>query len=207
MGFGPLGPTNPPGLVELDRLGSGSVDRPSPAPLTLPLSSSWTLANPKSPPPSPDHSGQLWWSPPPTLGAKPSPQLPLPPPPVGIDGGFLSGEICGWFPTGFRRRRSPPTRCLAEPSPVLAVQPLVVVKCVCGRRAAVLLVCCGEDYPGQPLAGRAGTALPCRLDEHPGDGEHDFSSFLFFSFFSGHGLWPSGQGQWAKLTDFVLWCC
>jgi hypothetical protein len=78
---------------------------------------------------------------------------------------------------------------------VLAVQPLVVVRCVCGRRDVVLLVCCGEDYPGQPLAGRAGTALPCRPDEHPGDGERDFSSSLFFSFFSGHGLWPAGQGQ------------
>jgi hypothetical protein len=33
------------------------------------------------------------------------------------------------------------------------------------------------------------------------------SSSLLFSFFSGHGLWPTGQGQWAKLTDFVLWCC
>jgi hypothetical protein len=36
---------------------------------------------------------------------------------------------------------------------------------------AVLLVCRGEDYLGQPLAGRAGTALPCRPDEHLGDGE------------------------------------
>jgi hypothetical protein len=31
MGFGPLGPTSPPGSVELDRLGSGSVNRPRPA--------------------------------------------------------------------------------------------------------------------------------------------------------------------------------
>jgi hypothetical protein len=78
---------------------------------------------------------------------------------------------------------------------VLAVRPLVVMKCVYGRRDAVLLVCCGEDYPRQLLAGRAGTALPCRPDEHPGDGERDFSSSLLFSFFSGHGLWPPGQGQ------------
>jgi hypothetical protein len=78
---------------------------------------------------------------------------------------------------------------------MLAVRPLVVVKCMRGRRDAVLLVCRGEDYPGQPLAGRAGTALPCRPDKHPDDGEHDFSSSLFFSFFSGHGLWPSSQGQ------------
>jgi hypothetical protein len=100
MGFGPLGPTSPPGLVEPVWLGSGSVNRPSPAP-SLPLSSSRALANPQSPPPSPDHSGQLRWPPPPMLGAKPLPQLPLPPPPVGIDGSYLSGEICGWFPPRF----------------------------------------------------------------------------------------------------------
>jgi hypothetical protein len=162
MGFGPLGPTSPPGLVEPDWLGSGSVNRPSPAPLTLLLSSSWALANPKLPPPSPDHSGQLRWPLPPMIGAKPSPQLPIPPPPVGIDGSFLFEEICGWFPLGFRCRRSPPTWCLAEPSPVLAVRPLVVVKCMRGRRDVVLLVCRGEDYPAQPLAGRAGTAMPSR---------------------------------------------
>jgi hypothetical protein len=28
-----------------------------------------------------------------------------------------------------------------------------------------------EVFLGQPLAGRIGTALPCRLDEHPGDGK------------------------------------
>jgi hypothetical protein len=32
----------------------------------------------------------------------------------------------------------------------------------------------GEVILGQPLAGRAGTALPCRPDEHLGDGECDF---------------------------------
>jgi hypothetical protein len=71
---------------------------------------------------------------------------------------------------------------------VLAMQLLAVVLCECGRRAAVLVVCGDEDYPRQPLAGRAGTALPCRPDEYPGDGERDFSSSLIFSFFSGHGL-------------------
>jgi hypothetical protein len=76
-------------------------------------------------------------------------------------------------------------------SPVLVVQPLVLVMCEytpveapwCGAPHVL-----GEDFLGQPLAGRAGTALPCRLDEHPGDGERDFSSPLIFFFFSGHGL-------------------
>jgi hypothetical protein len=36
MGFGPLGPTSPPGSVESDRLGSGLVNRPSPAPSLSP---------------------------------------------------------------------------------------------------------------------------------------------------------------------------
>jgi hypothetical protein len=34
----------------------------------------------------------------------------------------------------------------------------------------------------------AAQALPCRPDEHLGNGERDFSSSLLFSFFSGHGL-------------------
>jgi hypothetical protein len=33
------------------------------------------------------------------------------------------------------------------------------------------------------------------------------SSSLPFSLISSHGLWPSGHGHWAKLTDFVLWSC
>jgi hypothetical protein len=36
MGFGPLGPTSPPGSVESDQLRSGSVNRPSPAPSLFP---------------------------------------------------------------------------------------------------------------------------------------------------------------------------
>jgi hypothetical protein len=36
MGLGPFDPTGPPGSVKLDRLGSGSVNRPSSAPYSLP---------------------------------------------------------------------------------------------------------------------------------------------------------------------------
>jgi hypothetical protein len=101
MGFGPLGPTSPPGSVEPDRLRSGSVNRPSPAPSLFPLSSSSFLANPRSLPLSPAHSGQPRWPLSPMLGTKPSPQLPLPPTPVGIDGSFPSEEIWGGFPPRF----------------------------------------------------------------------------------------------------------
>jgi hypothetical protein len=41
----------------------------------------------------------------------------------------------------------------------------------CSRRAL------SEVIPGQPLAGRAGTALPCRPDEYMGDSECDFFPF------------------------------
>jgi hypothetical protein len=57
---------------------------------------------------------------------------------------------------------------------VLAVRPLVLVMCVCmpveAPRCGAPGVF-GEDYLGQPLAGRAGTALPCYPDKHLGDGE------------------------------------
>jgi hypothetical protein len=211
MGFGPLGPTSPPGSVEPDWLGSGSVNQPSPAPSLFLLSSSSSLANPKSPPPSPDQSGHLWWPLPPMLGANPSPQLPLPPPPVGINGNFLFGEIWGGFPsvataTGCHRHDtspSPPSCACCATSGACEVWVLAGGSAVVWCSRCVL----GEVFLGQPLAGHAGTALPCHPDEHPGNGEHDFFSPLIFSFFSGHGLWPSGQGQWPKLTDFALWCC
>jgi hypothetical protein len=105
------------------------------------------------------------------LGAKQSPQLPLPPPPIGFDESFLSEEIRGWFPLGFHRRRSPPTRCLVGPSPGACWATTGACDVCVHAGDAMLLVCRGEDYPGQPLAGRVGTALPCRPDEHLGDGE------------------------------------
>jgi hypothetical protein len=58
---------------------------------------------------------------------------------------------------------------------------------------AVLLVCHGEDSLGQPLAGRAGTAQPCRPDEHLGVGECVIllSTPLFL-------LWPWSLAIWPR---------
>jgi hypothetical protein len=75
MGFGPFDSTGPPGSIKPDRLGSGSVNRPSPASSLSPLSSSSSLVKPKSPPPSPGHSGHLRWPSPPKLGANRRPSF------------------------------------------------------------------------------------------------------------------------------------
>jgi hypothetical protein len=178
MGFGPFDPTGPPGSVKPDLLGSGSVNRPSPAPSLSPLSSSSSLAKPKSPLPSPGQSGHLRWPSPPMLGAKLSPQFPLPLTPIGIGGSFLSGEIWGGFPsvsTAIDRLRfgaSPSLLYCACCATSGACDALVLA----GGSAVVWCSRCvlGEVILGQPLAGRAGTALPCRPDEHLGDGECDF---------------------------------
>jgi hypothetical protein len=210
MGFGPLGPTSPPGSVEPDWLGSGSVNRPSPAPSLFPLSSSSSLANPKSPLPSPNQSGHLRWPSPPMLGANLSPQLPLPPPPVGIDGNILFGEIWGGFPsvaaaTGHLRHD-------ASPSPpscaCCATSGACDVWVHAGGSAVVWCSPCARWSLPWAASGRPHRHCPAMpFRRAPGDGECDFSSSLIFSFFSGHGLWLSGQDQWAKLTDFALWCC
>jgi hypothetical protein len=62
MGFGPLGPTSPPGSVEPDQLGSGSVNRSSPAPslsLSLPRELWQTLNHLRRRPTNPANSGGL----------------------------------------------------------------------------------------------------------------------------------------------------
>jgi hypothetical protein len=41
----------------------------------------------------------------------------------------------------------------------------------------------GEDILGQLLIDRAGTALPCRSDEHLGAGEFAFSLSLNLNFY------------------------
>jgi hypothetical protein len=179
MGFGPFDPTGPPGSVKPDRLGSGSVNQPSPAPSLSPSPPRALWRIPKPPPPSLGQSGHLRWPSPPMLGANPSPQLPLPPPPVGIDGNFLFGEIWGGFPSvaaATSRLRhdaspSPPSCACCATSSACEVWVLAGGSAVMWCSRCVL----GEVFLGQPLSGRAGTALPCRPDEHPGDGECDFS--------------------------------
>jgi hypothetical protein len=76
--------------------------------------------------------------------------------------------------------------------------------CVCARRwcgvpsGAVVKTTSGSLWP-------AAWALPCHDVQTSTRALVSVSSFsLPLSFFSGHGLWPSGQDQWAKLTD---WYC
>jgi hypothetical protein len=82
---------------------------------------------PGSPPLSPGHSGHLRWSSPPMLGAKLSPQLPLPTPPVGICENYSLGRS-GWFSP----RYPPPSNTFDKVphrafSSKLAEPPLVLV--------------------------------------------------------------------------------
>jgi hypothetical protein len=223
MGFGPLGPTSPPGLVEPDRLGSGSVNRPSPAPShspSLPRELRRTLNCHRRCPTIPANSGGLRHRCPTIsansgglrhrrLGQNCRPNSLYHLLQLESTGASSPGRSVGGFLLVFAVAGR--LRLDASPSPlqVLAVQPLALVMCEytpveaswCGAPGVL-----GEVFLGQPLAGRAGTALPWRPDKHLGNGERDFSSSLLFFFFSGHGLWPTGPGQWAKLTDFVLWC-
>jgi hypothetical protein len=126
MGFGPFDPTGPPGSVKSDRLGSGSVNRPNPAPsfsLSPPRALWRTLSRRRHRPANPAISGGLRRR---CLGqvAAPAPsttnskwnrrKLPL------------RGDL-GWFLLGTRRRWSPLICYLAEPSLLLVVPPPVLV--------------------------------------------------------------------------------
>jgi hypothetical protein len=79
----------------------------------------------------------------------------------------------GWsFPSGSAVSEHP--RCGASPCWSLLSQ-LSLLRCLClavlaGWSVKVWCSRCGlgEDFPRQPLAGRAGPALPCHPDEHLG---------------------------------------
>jgi hypothetical protein len=131
MGFGPLSPTSPPGMVEPDRLGSGSVNRPSPAPSLFPSRPRelWrTLNRRRHRPTFPVSSGGRRRR---RLGQNSRPNslylllqlesADASSPRRSVDGFPSVSAIAG--------------RLLLDASPnllqVLAVRPLVVVKCVC----------------------------------------------------------------------------
>jgi hypothetical protein len=109
MGFSPLAQSSPPGWLTPTGSGLGRSNRPTPAPSLSPLSSPRCSGEPQSPPPSPGVLARLRRTPPPPPGANATPQHPLPPPPTGFVIRFLSEEIRGWIPLGFRRLRLPPS--------------------------------------------------------------------------------------------------
>jgi hypothetical protein len=129
MGFGPLGPTSPPGLVEPDRLGSGSVNRPSPAPSlspSLPRALWRTLNCHRRRPTIPAIPGSLRRR---RLGQNRRPnslyhllQLES----TGASSPERSVVVSPRFPPSPVASDLMPRRAL---SPVLAVQPLVLVMC------------------------------------------------------------------------------
>jgi hypothetical protein len=95
-----------------------------------------------------------------------------------------------------------------SPLLVLAVRPLVLEMCEyspveapwCGAPGVL-----GEVYPGQPLAGRAGTALPCRPDEHLGDGERVLllSTLLLLLRPWSLAIWPRPVSQAHRLCSVM----
>jgi hypothetical protein len=132
------------------------------------------------------------------LGAKWSPQLPLPTPLVGIYESFLSREI--WVVSPSVSAAIEHLRLGASPSLLFwaccATSGPCDARVLAGRSAVVWCSRCvlGEVILGQPLAGRAGTTLPCHPDEHLGDGEYDspLSLIFFFSF------WPWSLANWSR---------
>jgi hypothetical protein len=197
MGFGPLSPNQPTwlGWTKPARVWVGQTD-PAQPPLSPPLflAMLWrtliatTIAQPFRP--APVASAVNAWGE--TVTSTPStPSSSWIPQSLPLRGDLwlvspLGSAIFGrlWLDT--------------SPSPllVLAVRPLVLVMCVCTPVEALRCGApgvLGEDYLGQPLAGRVGTALPCRPDEHLGDGECLFllSTLLLL-------LWPWSLAIWPR---------
>jgi hypothetical protein len=79
---------------------------------------------------------------------------------------------------------------------------------VCFAGGAVLPVVHGEDFPRQPLAGRAGTAPPCRPDKRLAS--VSVSSFLSTPLFSslamvfGHLAKASEPSSQTELCDAAV---
>jgi hypothetical protein len=159
MGFGPLAqPSQPPARSNPTGQDLGRSNRPRPA--LASLLSSISLAT-GSLSPSSGPSSQLRWPSPSPPWATYSPLHPLPAPPRGFTDRSLSEEIgVIFFP-----RNIPPLSTPAAVPPELELAKLALVL-VFRVSPPVRL---GEDVPRQPLAGRAGTALPCHPDEHLGD--------------------------------------
>jgi hypothetical protein len=160
MGLGPIGPTGPPGSVKPNRLGSGSVNRPSPAPSLSSLSPRalwWYLDRRRRRPVTPANSGgsrrrcldRMVAS----TSSTNSSSWKLQKLPLWGDLGGFPLEIC--------RHRTPLIRCLAklelaDPPPVLVLRecsPVEVPRC--GAPGACLV----KSSPGSLWL--AAQALPC----------------------------------------------
>jgi hypothetical protein len=216
----PIRPTGPTGLLaqpahlglaKPTRLGSGSVNRPSPAPFAHLSLSHRSLWRSGSPPLSPGDSGQLRWPPPSPPWAKHSPLHHLQSPPTRSVGRLLSEEIRGRIPLRILYLGRHRARYLAGFSPDACCASSRRPQCVCARRWKRRVRCSrwcrGEDFPRPRLVGRAGSAPPCLPGMHLGVWWASSSPlhllFLLLAMVSDH----TGQDQWAKLTDLALCCC
>jgi hypothetical protein len=141
-----------------------------------------------------------------------SPPRPLPSPPKGIVGRLLSEEIWVISPLGIYRLRAPPMRCLD----VLGLAELAELAVVLEPRECSPVEASRSDAPGVARwrLPRAASGWPRRhcpvMPSKSAPGRQwvwfPLSTPLPLSL-SGHGFWPIGQDQWAKLTDPTLWCC
>jgi hypothetical protein len=112
LGLGPMVQPSPPGWVQPNRPGPGSVKPTQSSPSLAPLSLSSPSGKPKLPPPSPADSGRLWRPPSPTHGANGAPQRPLPPSSSWIWRSPPLREIPCHLWLGFRRLWSPSSSLL-----------------------------------------------------------------------------------------------
>jgi hypothetical protein len=164
-----------------------------------------------SPPPSPIDLGHLRWLPPPSLGHTMRPsalflihqvdlELLASPMRSGVD-------LC----SGSHRFLSP-SSSLPAGSPLCASYAcLWWSRCVCitggstecgAPGGAVVKTPSGSLWP-------AVRALPRHAVQTCAWAYGELVLFLLYPspLFSGHGLWPFGHNQWAKLTGIALCCC
>jgi hypothetical protein len=180
--IGPIGPTGPPGLVKPNRLGFwvGQPTQPSPlTPLSLSPRALWRhLDRRRRRLVTPAISGGLWHR---CLGQNDRIhflyQL------LQLESARSSSPgRSGWFPP---RDLPPPNTSDAvtrRAGACWATSSAWAMRVPAGRSAMVWCSWCvlDEVFPRQPLAGRAGTALPCHPDELLGDGECDFPSQILY---------------------------
>jgi hypothetical protein len=114
------------------------------------------------------------------------------------------------FPLGIHHHQSPPIWCYAK-SPLLCL--LCNLWCLSctrtrrwKRRGVVLPVSARWSQPRVASSWPRGHCPAMPSGQAPG---RTVSAFFISStpLFSGHGLWPPGHDQWAKLTGKTLWCC
>jgi hypothetical protein len=165
-GLWPIRPNQPtwPGWTRPARVWVGQLTQPSPLTLS-PLSSSCSLANPKSPPPSPDHSNHHRWPPPPTLGQNCRPNSLYHLLQLELMGASSPGRSWVGFPSVSTLTGR--LRLDASPSPllVLAVRPVALVMHACTPMEALWCgapgVCSVKSSLGSLWP--AAQALPCHV--------------------------------------------